>query len=728
MSDRTNNLSEQLGMPHSDSENRFLFSVVQQIEFTRKELRETLRDRRTIVTLLVMPLLLYPLLGLGLRFLAFQQSTDSRLEYHLAVNTRTEAQWLRETLSTGDRVLTAASVTSEPRPEVQLLVPEDPAGFDLGSIVTDSAADLGVRIEFGESFTNGRQQARVQLLQNKSSSRSRDLYDYIARRLTAANIELIEGWAQEKGQKLPVPIEQSRVLLEPAQEPSTVLGLLPLILLLMTVTGGVYPAIDLTAGERERNTMETLMALPVLRFRLLAAKYVAVVTVTLLTGIINLVAMSVTLYALQLDKTLLGESGFTAALAAKLFLGLGAFAVFYAAVLLLLTSSARSFKEAQAYLIPLLLLSIAPGLVILIPGWKLAGGTAALPLVNILLLSRDFLEGTAQRLPAIVAVISTLLYGVSALALASQVFGNDAVAVGSQGRWGDFLRRPKLRTLLPSLTSTLLTLALLFPGHFIVSGILGRGEAQPTVRLTWSAITTTVLFVVVPCLLLGWQRVSRSHGLGLTKPAWSWWLAAPILGVAVWPWIFELVVFAQSIGIRGFDPEQIENIDSLLAGWKNVPLWVVVVCLGVVPGICEECFFRGFLFNGLKQHLRGVGTIFCSAFAFGMFHVILAGGAAPERVLPSTLMGILLGWVTWQSGSTIPSIIVHVIHNSTLLIVVQSRELLAKWNIGQVEAEHLPWCWLAVSAVVLTLGTALAWFPSRRVTSGASFGSSPTGK
>jgi hypothetical protein len=82
-------------------------------------------------------------------------------------------------------------------------------------------------------------------------------------------------------------------------------------------------------------------------------------------------------------------------------------------------------------------------------------------------------------------------------------------------------------------------------------------------------------------------------------------------------------------------------------------------------------------------------------------------------------MGVLLGWVAWHSKSTIPSIIVHVIHNSTLLIVVQSQDLLAKWNVGQAEAEHLPWWWLAISAALLTGGTGLAWLATGRFTSDA---------
>ena len=688
------------------------FSFAQQLEFTLKELRETLRDRRTIVTLMAMPLLLYPMLGLGLRFLAFQESSDQNVEYRLAIPSEAEAAWLSETLKLGERLLEASSEAKNQQPaaDVQLLVPNDPSAFDLEGLVQNSAADVGIQVEFDKSMAGNQYpgSARVKVFQSRNSVRSRDAADYVQQRLAAANIDWIRSMTQQEGKSFVLPVQQTRVLLEPIETGSAVLGLLPLILLLMTVTGGVYPAIDLTAGERERNTLETLMALPVPRFRLLLAKFVAVVSVTMLTGLMNLLAMSVTLYALQLDKALLGGDGFTLGLGLTLFLALSAFALFYSAVLLLLTSSARSFKEAQAYLIPLLLLSIAPGLVILMPGWNLATGTAALPLVNMLLLSKELLEGSVTLLPAIVAVVSTGLYGVAALAMAARVFGNDAAAIGSRGRWSDFFQRPQTETQQPSITAALVGLAVLFPAYFIVSGLLSRGESQPSERLALSAAMTVALFAGLPWLLMQWQRTRWLSGFGLNSPGWNYYVAAVLLGVATWPWIFELVIVAQSLGIRGIDLSKIENVESLLAGWKEVPLWQVVICLGVVPGVCEECFFRGYLFNGLKQHLNATWTIVVSAVAFGLFHVVLAGGAAPERLLPSTLMGLLLGWMAYRSGSIVPSILLHAIHNSTLLIVVQSRDLLAEWNIGQVEQVHLPWPWLAASAVVLGAGFLVA--------------------
>ena len=167
-------------------------------------------------------------------------------------------------------------------------------------------------------------------------------------------------------------------------------ALIPLILVLMTVTGAVYPAIDLTAGERERGTLETLIAAPVPRLGLLMAKYVAVLVVALLTALVNLAGMTVTAHSTGLAASLFG-GGMSFEVVLKVLLLLGLFAAFFSAILLALTSCARSFKEAQAYIIPLMLLCLVPGVLCLMPGLEFKGWMAVTPLVNIVMLARDLL-------------------------------------------------------------------------------------------------------------------------------------------------------------------------------------------------------------------------------------------------------------------------------------------------------------------------------------------------
>src|SRR5262249_22543188 len=152
--------------------------------------------------------------------------------------------------------------------------------------------------------------------------------------------------------------------------------------ILMTITGGVYPAIDLTAGERERGTLEVLMAAPVPRLALLFAKYVAVVTVALLTAVVNLGTMMVTLLVSGLGPMVF-QGGLTASVLCSILALMVLFAGFFSAVLLALCSFARSFKEAQAYLIPLMLVSMGPGMLSLMPGVGLHGFLIIAPLINI---------------------------------------------------------------------------------------------------------------------------------------------------------------------------------------------------------------------------------------------------------------------------------------------------------------------------------------------------------
>ena len=199
-------------------------------------------------------------------------------------------------------------------------------------------------------------------------------------------------------------------------------GLVPLILILMTITGAVYPAIDLTAGERECGTLEILIAAPVPRLSLLFAKYVAVVAVAILTAAVNLAMMMITLELTGLRQEVFKQTGFTGPLVLQLLFLLILFAAFFSALLLTLTSFARSFKEAQAYLIPLMLASCAPGAIGMMPGLELQGVLAVTPLLNIVLLARDLADGKASFTIGLIVVGSTLVYAAAAISIAARIF------------------------------------------------------------------------------------------------------------------------------------------------------------------------------------------------------------------------------------------------------------------------------------------------------------------
>jgi sodium transport system permease protein len=423
----------------------------------RKELMESLRDRRTLLTLILMPLLLYPLLGL-----AVGQLPREGPVYRLGFQDEDEANAVRGYLEKGEQVLVREGVflahsskdSPPPTASLSLLLPRLDlfVGSDVEEAVLRGSVDVGLRTRPPGPFAvRGGSPLAVDLdlFYREDSPGGREAVRHVQRVCEAANGRFLGDTLRVLGvRQRSAPVRPRATALHPpdAQQPSSFRTLVPLILILMTITGAVYPAIDLTAGERERGTLEILMAAPLPRLSLLLAKYTAVMTVAMLTALVNLASMAVTLWYLEKQGAgsgsggrLLGEGSLTPLLFLEVFGLLLLFAAFFSGVLLALTSFARSFKEAQAYLIPLMLLSLLPGMLSLVPGLRLAGPLLLVPLLNVVLLARDLLAGNAEPLAALVVVVSTLAYALGAIALAARLFGAEAVR-GSQGSWFAWFR------------------------------------------------------------------------------------------------------------------------------------------------------------------------------------------------------------------------------------------------------------------------------------------------
>jgi sodium transport system permease protein len=418
------------------------------LRLARKELRECLRDRRTLVTLVLMPLLLYPLLGLAFRqfFLSGLQEAEAHV-YRIGVQSERESRLITDFLSAGQRALERNP--KWPDPARAAGGPESRFEFfqveNLEEAARQGVVALGIRVRGVDPSPGPNQGLAVdwELTYLADSVYARDALRSLESLCAAANTAVLEARLHNAGvRQRPLGVELVRLPVENAEPQSVPLAaLVPLILILMTITGAVYPAIDLTAGEQERGTLEVLMAAPVPRMSLLLAKYIAVVTVALLTALINLTAMLLTLWLSGLGPQLFHNGGLTPLVVLEVLGLLLLFAAFFSAVLLALTSFARSFKEAQSYLIPLMLVSLGPGVAGILPGLQLTGPLAVVPLLNIVLLARDLFEGQASLVSGIIVVATTVAYALAAVALAAQVFGAEAVLYSEQGSWRELFRR-----------------------------------------------------------------------------------------------------------------------------------------------------------------------------------------------------------------------------------------------------------------------------------------------
>jgi ABC-type Na+ efflux pump permease subunit len=421
------------------------------LRLARKELREILRDRRTLLTLALMPLLLYPLLGF-----AFSYTYGGKIrpegdvpQFRLGFEKPEEARLFSRILDRGNerwkdhaQGSSAAGPVEDVLPNLTYFIYED-----LADALNRGQVELAVSSKREEKPENPRGAIRgleYEIAFDPQSSVAKDALRYVYGRLTAADLSMLEeGWRQRSGETPPRFI---RVVPNPTPRDISRRGfnlavLVPLVLILMTMTGAVYPAIDLTAGERERGTLEMLMATPISRVGLLSAKYLAVVIVAVLTALVNLLMMTITFVVFGGWLYSPSELGISFGMIPVVLFLVVLFAAFYAAVLLVVASFARSFKEAQAYVVPLTLVSLVPGLLALLPDLQLDYGTALVPLLNIVLLARDILSGYGRGGPTLVVITATVVYGYIALVLASQTFGAEAVLYSEGRKLSDWFRR-----------------------------------------------------------------------------------------------------------------------------------------------------------------------------------------------------------------------------------------------------------------------------------------------
>ena len=369
-----------------------------------KELRETLRDRRTIATLVLMPLLVYPILSLVFQNFLISSSAlgnlqgDDEFVYNIVFTSNLDDIEARNFLGklsyqlktfddqnsdqkgAAEEDVDADTAAADSAKDYRVVPQVGPETRALGEnnwlfLSTDKRAEMTQSVAQGEiviqnkNFTvdvgmdlevdlANRRVERFEIV-HRQDGFSVDAANYVEDCFERLNRLYVDEVLTAQRLELPICEADVKVIESGASQDAggMIASLIPLALVLMTITGAVYPSIDLTAGERERGTLETLMAAPVPRMGILLAKFVAVVTVAVLTAILNLVGMTIVMWVFQLDQMLPG-GGLTVGIIVKVFLLLVLFACFFAACLLMVTSFARSFKEAQAYLVPIILLSL----------------------------------------------------------------------------------------------------------------------------------------------------------------------------------------------------------------------------------------------------------------------------------------------------------------------------------------------------------------------------------
>lgn len=373
----------------------------------RKELLDTVRDRRTLMFMIVIPLLLFPVLFkiiFSVQESHMKQAKEKQLR--VAVYDRGNAAELVDMLSGRDDMKIVADV---PLDSVRAFIRRDL--LDCAFVIDDDFDDRVAGLEPG----------RIDVYymstddQNIIINRLTGLLDDYEDRILESRFERLE---LDEDVVHGVDIRKHNVASMKEQFGKQVGGFLPYIFILFCFMGAMYPAIDLGAGEKERGTLETLLTAPVNRFHILLGKFGVVV----LTGIMSAIVSMAGLYiGLRQSKELPPEIFETivrilgADTILTIFSLLIPLTVFFAGILLSVSLSARSFKEAQSLITPLNLAVIIPAAVGMVPGISMNLKTALIPVLNVSLATKEIIAGTIEAGDLAAVYISLIVYALLSL-------------------------------------------------------------------------------------------------------------------------------------------------------------------------------------------------------------------------------------------------------------------------------------------------------------------------
>jgi sodium transport system permease protein len=388
----------------------------------RKELREALRDRRTLISSLLVPLVLFPLLtaGLGAAVSLLIGKAKEEVPAVMILGGDDSPGILAELRGSKKIKIVPTKehwkdqiINKDIRAAIEI-----PAGFQ-NDVEHQKPAALVIHNYEGDMKSSI---ATEDIQKSLEKYRDRIVHDNLAaRNIPEASLK-------------PFEIREHNVASPEKVGGAAFGGVIGYMVILLCLTGSMYPAMDLTAGEKERGTMETILSSPIARVDLVFGKFFLVLTAALVTAALSVTSMGVSFGVLEhlhaFDKAgpdaaqLQLHIGFTTVL--SIFIMVLPVAVLFSAGIMTVALFAKSYKEAQSYISPLMFVVIVPAVAAMLP-IDLDAKLALVPILNASLLCKELVTGTYHWNYIAIIFFSMCVYAAAALFLAVKMFQREDV-------------------------------------------------------------------------------------------------------------------------------------------------------------------------------------------------------------------------------------------------------------------------------------------------------------
>ena len=354
----------------------------------RKELKDTLRDRRTLFFMIVFPILIIPLIIGGLPKIMISMMEKKMTErITIAVIGERESPELMEMFRLADSIDVIFNVEKD---SIERSIREKE--IDGAVIIPDGFREMVNSMETG--------QITMVYISSDDLDASRKRMESVIKRFSETKTnQRLERLGIHSATLEPVRINHRNIASEKEMIGKLAGGWLPYMFILYCFMGAMYPALDLGAGEKERGTIETLLTSPAGRMEILLGKFGVISLSGFLSAISGIIGLFVGLQfmtELPLEIITTMRSIIEVKTIALILSLIVPVSIFFSAILLSISFYAKSFKEAQSLVTPINILILFPALIGLIPGVELNWKTALIPIVNISLVTKEIIAETVS--------------------------------------------------------------------------------------------------------------------------------------------------------------------------------------------------------------------------------------------------------------------------------------------------------------------------------------------
>ncbi len=603
----------------------------------KKEITDVVRDKKTLFAMIGMPLVLYPVLMIV--FSMISQTMNAQIASDTTL-----------VLVNGDMPTSFVEFLEQEQYELLQFVEEVAEGEENEYTLTFEQ-DGTVDIEYDSTIE----------IQGFTVSDFRNMFDEYS------NYQM-QNALQENSIELDL-IETDEIVFTDIASDTQSLGLilgqiLPILLLLGVTLGVIYPAIDIVAGEKERNTLETLLSMPVTSLEIVTSKFVTIAICGVVSAVLNIASVGFSMW--YLVASMLDQSSGDAFLAGLdmsqmitplivTTICLVTFTFFVSAITMIIVSLANSFKEAQNYISPLMIVIILPSYVTMLPTIKLDATTSFIPIINIALLVKEMFTFDFQLSNIFLVIISNLAYCALAIVILGKVFGNESILFGNKKSFKLLEGRNNLQYGgVPAVTDGIVLFTVGIVSVFYISGIVNMLVTSIEIVL----IITQMIIIAFPLLYCYYIKCDFRETFGLRK----FDIKYLAMGIPMAVVAFFTISFIQNIML-----DLIPSLQTLVDAMEDAidlgGLLSQIVVISVLPAICEEVFFRGFLLKSFKVDKYPVMAIILTSLLFGIFHMNVL------QFVTGLLLGLVLGFVTYKSKSIYPAMILHFLNNATAVVI-----------------------------------------------------------